>query len=181
MNRYTPSDACVDAPESAARPPLQVEFQNSLLDTFLFSIYSQARSPVMLAVLFGGSGFLGYTAWSAVDAPTKPFAIFLFAMVVHLVALVLIMLLMTFVWMLVHRDRTYWHRRTLELTDQAVIESTALTRYEVQWPAVHKVHRTSWCLYVKPTAQTAHCVPRRAFADRLSREGRSTLEASAPR
>ena len=82
-----------------------------------------------------------------------------------LAAMVVLQVLVTLAWILVNRDKTYWHPRTLELTDRAVIDSTELTRYEVQWPAVHKVRRTSGYLYVWLTATQAHCVPRRAFPD----------------
>jgi len=165
MNPYAPPTAQVEVPMGPAKPPLRVQFQNSLLDLFLFQLYIQARSPVMLLILFGASAFMAYSVWSEADAHAQTLGFFGILMFVVLLALSIIQVLFVLAWILVHRDKSYAMPRTLEITDKAILDTTEFARYEVQWRGVHKVLRTSWCLYVCLTAMTAHCVPRRAFSD----------------
>ena len=129
-------------------PPLTVQFQNSFVDLLGFQLYLQARSPVLLVVLFGFSALGAHSLWSELDANYRTVTLFVFLTLVAAVLLALAQLSFILAWLLVHQDKSYRRRRTLELTEHAIFDTTDLTRSEIQWPAVHKVVRTSWCLYV---------------------------------
>jgi hypothetical protein len=163
MNPYAPPAARVDSP--TGMPPLRVQFQNSVLDLWMYQVYTQARSPVLWVVVLGFSAFLAYAVWSDADENGKTVILFMSVMMIVVGIYAVLQVLLILAWILVHRDKNFSRPRTLELTDRAVIDTTEFTRHEVQWPGIHKVLRTSWCLYLCPTALTAHCVPRRAFPD----------------
>ena len=111
MNPYSPSAACVQAPEDFSRPPLQVRFQNTLLDLFRFQLYCQPRSPVLLFIFLVFVGVVASTTWGGTE-PARMLATLIITGL-SLAAMVVLQVLVTFAWILVNRDKTYWHPRTL--------------------------------------------------------------------
>ncbi len=166
MNPYAPPSARVDPSESPAmQDVLRVTFSNSFRDLLLFQIYVQLRSPVFLLLLFGMSGAIAFPAWAESDRSLNAALAVVMATLIVAAGLFLFQGVFVLIWMLVHRDRNFFRPRTLELSERSVTDVTEFTRYDVQWPAVQGVTRTPWCLYIRLTPTSSHCVPPRAFTD----------------
>src|SRR5262245_45017238 len=164
MNPYAPPAAQVDAMQSAAPPsPLRVEFRNSLIDLLLFQAYAQLRSPVFLLMLFGFALWIAVPAWLESARGINAHVALIATTLLAAGGLYLAQFAFILVWVLVHRDKNFYRTRTLELSEHSVVDQTSLTRFEVRWPAVHGVTRTPWCLYIRLTPASGHCVPPRAF------------------
>jgi len=145
---------------------LRAEFRNSFPDQLLFQAYVNLRSPVFLLAIFGLA--LAIVLPLKLDGAHDFIWVLTYATMTLLVAAGLFLAQMVFVvvWVLVHRDQNFYRPRSIVLSDRSVVDETAVSRYEVQWLGIHGVLRTPWCLYIRLTPLSAHCVPPRAFADR---------------
>jgi hypothetical protein len=167
MNPYTPPAANVDATTATASArPLGVALRNSFIDLMLFQAYFLLRSPVFLLLLFGAPVAITFPDWMGSTRDLTATVVLVATTLIWASVLFLAQIAFVLVWVLVHKDKNFYRSRTLELSEHSIVDQTALTRYEVQWPAVHGVTRTPWCLYIRLTPQVAHCVPPRAFPNR---------------
>lgn len=80
----------------------------------------------------------------------------------------------------IYRQISYWRQlkpkqlkdiicqHKLELTDDALIESTAFNVNKYYWSGIHKIVENKDYIFIYMNAASAHIIPKRTFADKAS-------------
>jgi len=160
-NPFAPPKAPIDPQAGQLQGDvLEVSFRNSFWDLLLFQAYANLRSPVNLLLYSGFAALIASGSWS--ESPTVAIALG----VTLFLGFVLLTLVILTIMVVVHRDANFYRPRTLAISARSIIDTTELTHHEMQWPAVHGVVRTPWCLYIRLSPFSAHCLPPRIFESR---------------
>jgi hypothetical protein len=160
-NPFAPPKAPIDPQARQLQGDiLEVSFRNSFWDLLLFQAYANLRSPVNLLMYAGFAALIASASWNESRVLAIATGVVLF------LGFALLTLVVITIMVVVHRDANFYHPRTLSISAHSIVDITELTRHEMQWPAVHGVVRTPWCLYIRLSPFSAHCLPPRVFESR---------------
>jgi len=144
-----------------------VRYTNTFKDSLAFATVQNLSSiPLLVFVLALSAGF----AWSSTPDDVQGFrAVAVFSLMTLLMFCVLLafQLLFNAYWFALNRDRNFLTEHNVEITDSGFIVSTEFTRLEIKWRGVFRVRGYFNRLFIFDGPAKAHCIPARAFLDRL--------------
>jgi len=143
---------------SAQGNAARVEYKNTFLDLFRYTLATQFRTPfIQITVCF----FAGFASFEM----RRGIAVAIMTFIIVYIILWIMQIVFTFLLLLFTKRKTLTNWHIITITDEGLLEESQFNRTLTFWSGGSmKVKRLAGCIAIYVTPFSAHCVPIRAFS-----------------